>query len=194
MKEKRYLSPRILRRLLEYCPDTGHLRWKRRPAWMFSSGGRGGRRRNCSAWNAKYAGKRALDTVHNQGYRSGRVLDKDLLAHRVAWVLTHGEWPTYDIDHINRDRSDNRLSNLRAVSRKENMQNGSLPSHNTSGIIGVYWYATKKKWIAAITVDRKQKNLGYFTNKEDAAAARLAAERKFGFHPNHGKDLTKGRR
>lgn len=97
------------------------------------------------------------------------------LAHRVAWVYVYGEWPNEQVDHINRDRSDNRISNLRLASQSQNSCNGSLRSTNKSGYRGVSWSKEKKKWVSRIVKDRKQYVLGYFDDKEKAYMAYLEA-------------------
>jgi hypothetical protein len=88
-------------------------------------------------------------------------------------------WPEDQIDHINRIRTDNRISNLREVSHKQNHQNRSKSSHNTSGHSGVSWYKQKSRWRAQITHNQKDIHLGLFTNLEDAIAARKAAEKLY---------------
>lgn len=110
-------------------------------------------------------------------------------AHRLVWLYIHGEFPSADIDHINRVRDDNRLSNLRSVSRSENLKNKKIPDSNTSGVMGVHWHNRTRRWIARIGVSGKKKSLGTFLNKEDAVRARKHAEIKYGYHANHGKAL-----
>lgn len=82
-------------------------------------------------------------------------------------------------DHIDRNGFNNRKSNFRICSQKENTRNRSIPSNNTSGFIGVRFHKKSGKWHAYILVDGKQNNLGYYTNKEDAVKARLVAENVF---------------
>lgn len=108
-------------------------------------------------------------------------------AHRLAWLHFHGEWPSDHIDHINGDGTDNRISNLRDVTLAENARNLRRPTHNTSGVSGVAWRKAKGKWRAIIGVGGTQVALGHFDTIIDAVAARRAAERAYGFHPNHGR-------
>jgi hypothetical protein len=110
-------------------------------------------------------------------------------AHRLAWLHVHGCFPIDEIDHINGVRGDNRICNLRLVSRMENMMNKRRYKNNKSGYIGVVWSKTCRKWIARITFNKKQINLGSFHSLSDAAQARKDAEIKFGYHPNHGNDV-----
>jgi hypothetical protein len=125
--------------------------------------------------------------VNDQGYVCVQIKGKQYRAHRLIWAYQYGEWPEFEIDHINRDRSDNRLSNLRVVTSSENNRNMSLPVTNTSGHVGVYWVKSRETWNVKIQVNGKQLNLGYFRDKAKAIAARLAAEKDYGFHPTHGK-------
>jgi hypothetical protein len=137
-------------------------------------------------WNARWAGIVA-GTDDRYGYRVIKIDGKRHFAHRVAWMIVTGEWPVDQIDHINGDTSDNRIANLRVVSRTENGRNAAIPSHNTSGHIGVYWHKRCGKWLAQIKVDGRDIHLGRFVAKADAIAARAAAEIIHGFHPNHGR-------
>lgn len=102
--------------------------------------------------------------------------------HRLAWFLTHGEWATGDIDHINGNKSDNRLVNLRAATRSQNKQNIQKPmAHNSSGYLGVCFDKSRGKFVATINVNGKQKNLGRFDSAEEAHQRYLAAKREL--HP-----------
>ena len=100
-------------------------------------------------------------------------------AHRLAWLYVYGTWPTDQIDHINRIRTDNRISNLREVSHKQNGQNRSKPSNNTSGYTGVRWYKRISKWVAQIRHNYKHIYLGCYNTIEEAIAARKAGELKY---------------
>lgn len=170
-----------LRNLWDYNPHTGTLTWLKRPASMFKREG------DCAAWNARYAGKPAFTTGHNKGYRTGAIFGRRYYAHRVAYAIYHGEWPDDQIDHINGKRSDNRISNLRAVTRQENGRNQKRYSTNTSGVTGVYWFKQTQKWVAQIIVNGKNIHLGYFDCFLAASMVRLKAEADFGFHPLHGR-------
>ncbi len=113
------------------------------------------------------------------GYQQITVQSRLYLAHRLAWLHTHGVWPKDQIDHINRNRSDNRIANLRDVSTKQNMQNAGKYSSNTSGHPGVSWDKRYSKWRAYIAHNYKLIHLGYFTDIEEALAARKAAEKLY---------------
>ena len=112
------------------------------------------------------------------------VAGKAYLAHRVIWMLVHGAEPE-TIDHINGQADDNRLCNLRAVTNAENQLNQSIHKHNNSGVMGVH--PDGDLWRAKIQKDGKQIYLGRYKTFNEAKAARKAAEKILGFHPNHGR-------
>jgi hypothetical protein len=162
-----------IRSRLDYNPLTGVLTW-----------------RYCEAmrreWNTRYSGTVAGSFTAN-GYRSISIDDRPHRAHRIAWLLMHGAWPSDQIDHINGDTADNSMINLRDVSHTENCRNAATPKNNTSGVVGVRQRKATGKWEAKIKVDYRTIHLGYFANLADAIAARLAAEITYGFHSNHGR-------
>ena len=123
----------------------------------------------------------------SHGYLQFEISRKGYLVHRVAWEIVNGPIPKgMQIDHINHDRTDNRIENLRLVTASQNMKNQSMRSTNSTGVNGVYFRKDTCKYCAQITVDRKVITLGSFSNIDDAAKARVDAERKYGFHKNHG--------
>jgi hypothetical protein len=95
---------------------------------------------------------------------------------RLAWLYVHGSWPAGMIDHINGNRTDDRISNLRDCTNAENARNSKISKRNTSGVKGVAWHQGMGKWAASIRVDRKLLHLGYFVDIEDAARVRREAE------------------
>lgn len=127
--------------------------------------------------------------IGNHGYRVIKVDGKTYLGHRLAWLYVHGEFPQNQIDHINRNRADNRLCNLRLATQFENMQNTQKPSHNSSGHIGVSWERRRNKWRAHITKNGKMVAIGEFAYIEDAITARKAAEIKFHTF-QHGESIS----
>lgn len=175
------ITPKEMRKLLRYERETGKLFWLERPREMFPD------ERAWKIWNTRYAGKEAFTADNGNGYRRGAVFDKMYRAHRVIWAIHTGAWPDDHIDHINGVRDDNRIDNLRAVSHAENQKNCRGRKDNTSGVMGVHWYKRRGAWQAYIKVAGKNKHLGYFKSKEDAIAARAAAEIEYGFHENHGR-------
>jgi len=151
--------------LLAYDPKTGLFRWyvKRR--------GRGS-----TSW---FSG-----SIHGAGYR---VIGIDLrlyLAHRLAWFYVHGVWPTNELDHKDRNRSNNAIENLREATRSENGRNTSLRSDNTSGAKGVIWSKACGKWLAQIHAEGRGSFIGVFESKEEAIRAYAEEAKKcFGeFH------------
>ena len=157
------LTAEKLRSVLHYSPETGIFTWKVGSANQVKVGDAAGR-------------------LLSDGYIRVKVRNIDYLAHRLAWFYVHGVWPTDQIDHINRIRTDNRIANLRDVSRKQNQQNASKRSDNKSGHPGVIWHKCVSKWRAHIRHNQKHIHLGCFTTIEEAIAARKAGELKYWGH------------
>lgn len=166
--QKRMIRPlppvEVLRARFSYDEITGELHWR--------SGWKTGRR----------AGGR-----NSTGYRMVFVQDQQYFEHRVIWKLQTGREPEF-IDHIDGNRSNNAWSNLRSGSRGENMRNMRLNAASQTGVHGVRLW--RGSWIARITYERRHIHLGSFYTKEEAVAARRAAEKCLGFSPTHG---TSGR-
>lgn len=188
MATKTPITPELLLQLLRYEPNTGKLFWLERTANLFRPGNNKSPTARAQAWNKVNAGNEALAFVNPiSGYLHGMVFKRLVYAHRAAYMIALGEVPD-EIDHINGDRTDNRLENLRAVDRKENTKNTRRVAFNTSGASGVHLDKRTAKWIAQINVDGRRRHLGVFLTRDDAVAARKAAETRFGYHPNHGRD------
>jgi len=181
MRKVPEIEPSRLAEIVDYDHATGLLRWKARPREHFSND------RAFRRWSTLMVGLPAFAQPDRAGYLSGQLAKRTYRAHRVAWALHYGEWPAGQIDHINGDRRDNRISNLRHVSNQENAKNAKMPVTNTSGYVGVYRYEPRNKWRAAIGVSGKVKTIGYFDSKEEAYKARMKAEVEYGFHPQHGR-------
>ena len=157
-----------LRRVLDYNPATGIF------TWLVSRG-------------RAPAGTEAGFT-DNKGYRVITVNWRHYFAHRLAWVFSTGENPTLQIDHIDMNKSNNRMSNLREATSAENKYNVSIPERNTSGIKGVSWDKKSQKWKAQIQVRRIYHHLGFFRSIEDAAeVVKAARSRLHGDFANHGQ-------
>lgn len=114
-------------------------------------------------------------SMNPKGYIYITIDSTRFIAHRLAWLIIHGEWPPHEIDHINRDPSDNRIANLRLATRTENCQNRRLHSNNSSGSRGCF--RSGKKWVAQICINRKGYHLGSFDYIKEASAAYEAAAR-----------------
>lgn len=111
-----------------------------------------------------------------------KIDQRKYFAHRLAWFYVHKHWPLSDIDHINRVKIDNRLSNLRSVTRKQNQENQAPHSNSTSGVLGVHMDKTRNKWVARIKHFGKTIFLGRFTSFDEAVSARKAAEKIYFTH------------
>lgn len=141
-----------------------------------------------SASNAIKNGDIAGAKIQKNGYKIVSISGKSYYCHRLAWFYEYGLMPKQDIDHINHNRIDNRISNLREITRQENNKNLSMRTTNTSGVMGVYWVKSRQKWNVKIGINGKSINLGYYKLKEDAILVRKNAEDRYGFHINHGKN------
>jgi len=108
-------------------------------------------------------------------------------AHRLAWLYEYGEFPKDGLDHINHDRADNRITNLRIATQRENIINMSMSSKNTTGYTGVSFSKARNKYEAYVKVNYKQIHLGTFEDIEDAAKAAKEGREHYGFHVNHGQ-------
>jgi hypothetical protein len=173
----------LLDELLICRPEEGELVWRVRTFAHFSEV------HVWKTWNIRYAGTLALNAIDGLGYKSGTIKGVRLKAHRVLWAMTHKGWPEGDIDHINGLRTDNRIANLRCVTRQENTKNRAIQSNSTSLVPGVTWLERNKKWRVRISVAGKRIDLGLYETFEGAVAARKEAERLHGFHINHGRVL-----
>lgn len=136
-----------------YDPHTGILTWRKTKKGRAAKVGR------------------VAGSLHRNGYIILRIRKQVYPATHMIWFLWHGRWPTCQIDHINRNPTDNRLVNLREANRSEQMQNRGIDKRNKSGATGVSWDKDLSKWRAKICLNRKQIHLGVFTEKEAAAEA-----------------------
>lgn len=179
MATRQLPSPEVLRQLLRYEPDTGKLFWRPRPAVMFKSGkGRYSAERNATIWNTRFAGQEAFTALLSNGYPHGTIFGCQQRAHRVIWAIVHGREPKVHIDHINGDKADNRIVNLREADASENKYNIGIRTDNKSGYKGVHWFRERGRWIAGIRCQGKSQHLGYFDTPEEAARAYDAAARE----------------
>lgn len=185
---KSIITPRELRNLLRYEPETGKLFWRARTSDQFQNG-KYSAERKCKMWNARHTAKEALTAI-SHGYHHGTIWGIDYRAHRVIFAIMTGAWPVADIDHENHTRNDNRWGNLREATRTENCQNSSLNKNNTSGFNGVFWLKREQKWRAVIAAGGKKIYLGVFADKALAITARSAANIEYGYHTNHGVEPT----
>lgn len=162
------LTQEHLKSRLSYNPETGVFIWIDPIAHNVKAG--------------DVAGYRAT-----RGYRAVMIRGKGYPAHRLAFLYMTGALPEHDVDHINGDTADNRWANLRSVTAVENGRNQRLPKNNTSGVLGVSWHKQCRKWVVRIRVDGKKRHVGLFDDIDAAIKAREEANKKYGFHPNHGR-------
>ena len=154
------LTQEQLQELLHYDHDTG----------IFT---------NLKSRGAVKIGSVAAGYKNPNGYIYIAIDYKRYLAHRLAWLYVHGNFPVNQIDHINEVKDDNRIVNLRLATDLENKHNQSSPrTNNTSGYLGVGWYKPYGKWQALIQVNGRRKHLGCFDTAEEASEAYLTAKRK----------------
>ncbi len=161
-------SPELLRQLLRYEPETGDMFWRPRTPDMFQSSARSADWQ-CKAWNAKRADTPALSHINDSGYKRGNIGGVSVRAHRAAWAIVHGRWPEHEIDHVNGDPLDNRLTNLREATSGENKTNRGAYS-KTSPYIGVS--PNGSRWAAGVRAKGKYHYGGSFRTQEDAAKSR----------------------
>lgn len=159
-----------LRKLVRYDAKTGKLFWLPRPASMFI------REWHARVWNTKWAGKETFSTPHISGSLKGGLHNEVYYAQEIAWAIYTGGWPSGRILHVNGDKTDNRIKNLRDVPKEMRRDTTSRYSGSHSGHVGVRWEYSKSKWAASISINGRQKHLGYFKYLADAVDARKAAE------------------
>lgn len=151
-----------LRELLNYDPETGLFTWK------------------AITSNRVRIGQVAGTALFN-GYIQIKLDGAFYKAHRLAWLYVYGVWPADDLDHLNRDRKDNRIANLREATRSQNTANKGARVGSVTGLKGVRFHRTRAKYQSRITVNYKEIHLGYFDNAEAAHEAyRVASEKFFG--------------
>ena len=148
-----------LREVLNYNQETGVFTWAVSHGWRSKVGSVAG-------------------GPHSRGYKDVRVDMKRYLQHRLAWLYIHGRWPANEIDHINGNRDDNRLCNLREATRSQNSRNSRKHNHNTHGFKGVGIH-DPGYWTANIRVNGKSKYLGRFKDPKIAHGAYARAAKKY---------------
>lgn len=173
-------SIKYLKECFLYIPDSGLFAWKVRPAHHFK------RESDQRGFNKVHAGKSA-GSISNNGYMGVGIMGKRMQVHRLAWFMFYGEWPDC-VDHVNGDRTDQRIANLRNVSVRENNRNRAGVKGRPNAANGVYWCSYHQKYRARIKVEGRDMHIGYFSTIEEARTARKQVEIKNGFHPNHGRD------
>lgn len=155
MATKNDLTVEYVRNILDYNPETGIFKWKKRDdvpqKWNTRNSG------NITGWN------------HSNGYLQTCINYKKYYLHRLAWFYVNGVWPD-EIDHIDRDKKNNKISNLRVVTHRDNCANRTQRK-NPTGYKGVIFSKRDKSWAAKITINGVLKHIGTFKSVEDAATA-----------------------
>lgn len=182
------LTQEIVRELLDYDSETGILTWKERDVKWFNDSLKRTAKHVAATWNTRYSNKEAA-YIKGEGYYEIKVLGKGYKAHRIIWLWMTGSFPKEHIDHINHNRSDNRWINLRSVSLLDNMRNKKRQFNNKTGMSGVFYKESTKRYHVYFRIKGKHTFLGSFIDKEQAFEIRKEAEIKYGFHENHGKIL-----
>lgn len=156
------LTQSRLKELLHYDPETGHFTWCGPPRRGITVGARAG-------------------CYDRMGYRVISLRGRPYKSHRLAFLFMTGAFPSAEVDHINRVPSDNRWTNLRVATRRDNEANKGLMGNNTSGYRGVSWSRTNRKWRAYGKCGGPRIHLGYYSSLEEAAAvAQHWREENFG--------------
>lgn len=145
-----------LKELLNYNPETGVFSWR--------NSGRGRRPQRAG-------------TSESSGYERITICGEKHYSHRLAWFVVTGEW-AIEIDHVDGDGMNNKISNLRKATRVQNMRNRGIAKNSKSGITGVSFNNEKKMWCSYIQLNGKTRHLGFFKEKSHAATARRAAEKE----------------
>lgn len=149
----------VMKERLTYNPETGLFHWRDK------------------RWSRRGLDNPAGSTTR-WGYRTICINYVHHAAHRLAWLYVYGEWPEFDIDHIDGNRDNNAIANLRLATRRENSQNTRISKNNTSGFIGVSYHKQSGKWRAYIGLDYKYVHLGLHDTPEAAYQAHLEAKAK----------------
>lgn len=140
-------------------------------------------------WADARGGVKLGDTagyLRSDGYIDIRLDGKIYRAHRLAWLYVYGVFPEC-IDHIDGNRLNNSISNLRNVAKGGNSKNLGINKNNSSGETNIMWYEPLGKWHVQIQCDGKRIHIGYFSSMKEAVDARDVARLKYGFHSNHGR-------
>lgn len=177
-----------LNELLLYCPESGNLTWKDRLATSFHDIPLESAYKAAKHWASRFSGKQA-GSRRKDGYVMICIDGVNHMAHRIVWKITNGHDPVY-IDHIDGDKGNNRITNIRDVSHVVNMKNKSLYKSNKSGVPGVEFHKRDCVWVAKIGVDGSQVQLGAFETASEAIAARIAGEVMLNYHQNHGRSTV----
>lgn len=160
------ITQKELKEILEYNPETGDFYWKISPKHGVNVGDKAG--------------------SQHIGYTRLTIKRKKYLTHRLAWLYVYGEFPKGDIDHIDNDRANCRINNLRIANKSTNGYNRKKQANNTSGIKGVIWCKASNKWSVRIGVNKKKIYFGVWDDLEFAEL--VAQEARAKYHGEYAND------
>ena len=147
------ITQKELKEILYYNQDTGEFFWKISPRYDVNVGDKAG--------------------YNHNGYTRLTIKCKKYLTHRLAWLYVYGEFPTGDIDHIDNNRNNCKINNLRIANKSNNVHNRKIQANNTSGVKGVLWSKAAKKWMVRVGINNDRM---YFGVWEDLEFAELVAQ------------------
>lgn len=160
---RKWLDRETVQEVLNYDPETGIFTWRARDEEMFPNA------RAAKIWNSRYAGK-PTGYLRRDGYLTTTFIGRRWLLHRLAWLYMTGEWPSGEVDHKDRVKSNNSWHNLREASPSQNQYNKIVPTPK-SGYRGVSFHRQSGKWMARIKVAGRKMSLGYYDSAREAANA-----------------------
>ncbi|EJK6151450.1 HNH endonuclease [Salmonella enterica] len=168
LKKQLLMSVGDIRDLIDYNPENGVLTAK-----------------------VNFSGRQAGSVIGSQtwqGYYAFSLFGKKCFAHRLAWLLHYGEWPSQPIDHINGIKTDNSIRNLRLCSLSQNQFNKPTQKNNTTGVKGVYWNKRDKRYVASVQFNGKKYSAGHHKDIDSAKEAVMKLREKLaGEFTNHGE-------
>lgn len=167
------ITQKRLKEVFDYNGETGMFTWKITKSSKSIKGNLAG-------------------SVSDKGYLTVRIDGGFYRLHRLAWLYITGSHPEGQIDHIDRNKTNNKFNNLRITSNTENCRNKTMNKSNTTGVTGIYWRKSTKKWQVSIKVNYKSVHIGCFNNLKDAITARKDANKKYKFSDNHGTKVNSG--
>ncbi|ECT8778323.1 endonuclease [Salmonella enterica subsp. enterica serovar Newport] len=168
LKKQLLMSVGDIRDLIDYNPENGVLTAK-----------------------VNFSGRQAGSVIGSQtwqGYYAFSLFGKKCFAHRLAWLLHYGEWPSQPIDHINGIKTENSIRNLRLCSLSQNQFNKPTQKNNTTGVKGVYWNKRDKRYVASVQFNGKKYSAGHHKDIDSAKEAVMKLREKLaGEFTNHGE-------
>ena len=163
MEKPRRINQEKLTAVLHYSSETGAFVWRHTVSPTARKGSIAGSKNQC-------------------GYRQIKIDGTTYSASHLAWLYVYGAWPPDELDHIDRDRGNNRIANLRLASHKQNMENTGLRTNNSSGVTGVSFDRQSGKWKAQIQHFSKKICLGFYQSIDDASVAYTTAKKALCTH------------